>query len=85
MKAQFGFTVSKKNFKRAVDRNRIKRVMREAVRLHKHELDQNDGMDLDSFAFMILYVGNELPEFKVIEPKIISLFDRFKKAQNEIY
>ncbi len=36
--AQFALSVSKKKFKRAVDRNRIRRLMREAYRLNKHIL-----------------------------------------------
>lgn len=36
--AVFGFTVSKKVSKRAVDRNKIKRQMREFVRLRQHDL-----------------------------------------------
>ena len=59
--------------------------MREAVRLHKHELKQETGMDLSKFAFMFLYVGNDLPQFYEIEAKIISIIDRFKKAEYEIY
>ncbi len=36
--AQFALSVSKKKFKRAVDRNRIRRLVREAYRLNKHVL-----------------------------------------------
>jgi ribonuclease P protein component len=35
---QVGVSVSKRNFKRAVDRNRIKRLLRETYRLQKREL-----------------------------------------------
>src|ERR1043166_5363776 len=37
---QFGAAVSAKNFKRAVDRNRIKRLTREAYRLQKNQLQE---------------------------------------------
>lgn len=36
--SSFLVSVSKKRFKRAVDRNRVKRQMREAYRVRKHEL-----------------------------------------------
>ncbi|MEJ2456215.1 MAG: ribonuclease P protein component [Candidatus Thiodiazotropha sp.] len=42
-RARLGLAVSKKNTRRAVDRNRIKRVIRESFRIHQHQLA---GFDL---------------------------------------
>ena len=52
--AQVGVSVAKRNFKLAVDRNRIKRLMREAYRLQKEIVyDQLD----EPYVFMISYLG----------------------------
>ena len=40
--ARLGLAISKKNAKRAVDRNRIKRLVRESFRLHMHEMPDID-------------------------------------------
>ena len=48
-----GFGAPKRNFKRAVDRNRIKRLLRESWRLQKEPLP-----GLQAF---IIYTGKELP------------------------
>ncbi|WP_029906276.1 ribonuclease P protein component [Prevotella sp. 10(H)] len=64
-------SVSKKKFKRAVKRNRVKRLIREAYRLNKHELSallKEKGKRMD-IAF--LYLKNELPEYTEIEKAIL--------------
>lgn len=69
-----GMSVSKRQFKKAVDRNRIKRLLREVYRLNKHQYFNNIST---SYAFMILYIGKEKPTFPEIETKMNQLFEKF--------
>ena len=59
---QAGFTVPKRFFKRAVDRNRVKRLMREAYRAHKYELYKKLAAEQKQLAIMFVYSGKKLPE-----------------------
>lgn len=63
---QAAFSVSKKNFKRAVMRNLLKRRMREAYRLNKGIVYQVVGRDRQ-LAVMFIYAGREEKEYELIE------------------
>lgn len=73
--AKTGVSVSKRNFKTAVDRNRIKRLLREAYRLNKLEYFNNLSIQ---HAFMILYIGKEKPTLNQLQHKMTVLFNKFK-------
>jgi ribonuclease P protein component len=51
-----GVSVPKRNFKKAVDRNYFKRLMREAFRKNKYLVDNNLP---HKFAFMFIYTGQK--------------------------
>lgn len=77
--ARFALSVPKRKFKRAVDRNRIRRMVREAYRLNKHHLYRALQNEQQQIAFMLLYVaGEELP-FSQIERAMYHLIRRFAK------
>lgn len=67
---QFGVGVSTKNFKKAIDRNRVKRLAREAYRLQKKILEKKLIEANSYLTVFFIYTGKELPEYKDINDKI---------------
>jgi ribonuclease P protein component len=72
---KFGVSVSKKYFKKAVDRNYFKRVLRESYRLNKHLLPD---FARKPYAMMFFYQTNEQLSYDEINAKTILLFEKFK-------
>lgn len=82
--AQVGVSVSKRNFKKAPDRNRLKRLMRETYRLQKEIVYDN----LDKpYVFMISYIGREEKPYEDLFAKMNKLLNLFiddvKNKSNE--
>ena len=74
-KSVFGVSVSKRNFKHAVDRNEIKRTLREAYRTNQHLLKTIAGED--TYAFMLLFTSKEKLPFAQLEQKTLRVFEKF--------
>jgi ribonuclease P protein component len=56
-------SVSKRNFKKAVDRNRIKRLIRENYRMLKPDLYEHLQAQNKNYLLAIIFTGKQLPEF----------------------
>ena len=76
--AQAGFTVPKKFFKHAVDRNRIKRLMREAYRLNKNLLYEKLLAQKQQMALMFVFKGKELPNHEMVTKSVLACLNKVK-------
>ena len=73
---QTGVSVSKRHFKKAVDRNYYKRLLRESYRKNKSLiLDQVD----QKFALMLFYQTKDRLNYQEVEQKMKALFEKFIK------
>lgn len=81
--AKVMIAVSGRNFRKAVDRNRIKRLMREAYRKNKHILYEALQNSSEKYAFMLLYTGKIIIPFRDMESKIILILQRLVKENED--
>jgi ribonuclease P protein component len=76
---QAGFGAGSRHFKKAVDRNRIKRLSREAYRLQKQPLMDALAEKERSMALFFIYTGKELPDQGTVRAKIGVLLQKLMK------
>lgn len=80
--AQVGVSVPKRNFKKAVDRNRIKRLLRETYRKQKEIVYNNIDKP---YVYMISYIGKEEFTYAELEVKmkllLHALVEQIKKSE----
>ncbi len=76
-KVEIAFSVSKRNFRKAVQRNFLKRRMREAYRLNKHLLTATKSEK--QMAIFIIFIGKEIANFQIIEQALKKALVRCSK------
>lgn len=81
---QFTVSVPKRRYKTAVQRNRLRRQVREAWRLHKHYLYESLSDDTTQYAWMVIYTGETAMAYTVIESAMKKLIRKFLNALSSL-
>jgi ribonuclease P protein component len=82
-KVKAGFTVSSKNFPRAVDRNRIKRLCRESYRVNNQELKSIFSANHRQAFLFFIYTGREILTYENISRSVKQILDKLVRTTRE--
>ncbi|MDX2359232.1 MAG: ribonuclease P protein component [Crocinitomicaceae bacterium] len=80
---KFVFSAPKKKFKKAVQRNRVKRICKEAVRLNKSSLEEYLVNNKQQLAVVLIYTSNDELKFEQLQRKTQKLFNAIIQHLNE--
>jgi ribonuclease P protein component len=78
-----GVSASKRNFKKAVDRNRVKRLLRETYRLNQHALESAMEGKNASLQVFFIFVDKSIPTFALLQDKMLICLQRLQKIVGE--
>lgn len=76
------FSAPKRRFKRAHDRNYIKRLLREVLRKNKGPLEQQLQLQNKKLTFSLTFVADERPNYQLLEQKLCKVLDLLNKEIN---
>jgi len=80
---QFGITVSNKIFKKAVDRNKIKRLGREAWRLQKNELKEKLSASGKQMNIFLVYTSKTIATYAEVAEAIQKIISKLYKNSSD--
>ncbi len=73
-----GVSVPKRNFKKAVDRNYFKRLMREAFRKNKYLVEDKQGQ---KYAFMFIYISWKRFDFQKLNEAVVQILGKINEKE----
>jgi ribonuclease P protein component len=76
-------SVSKRYVRKAVKRNRLKRQIREIIRLHQRILQDGVKDRKDTLLVAVLFAGKEMPDYTLMERKIIQILTRLSQLDEK--
>ncbi|MFV0290438.1 MAG: ribonuclease P protein component [Mangrovibacterium sp.] len=85
MAVKAAFSVSKRNFKHAVDRNRYKRLLRETYRLNQSPLHENMAKEQHQLAVMFIYAVKEHNDYATVEKAMKKALAKLQSKYSQTY